>query len=198
MSENRLTFDEVSHTYHYDGVQIPNVTSVIAPLSDYSRVPAHIMAHAQQRGTAVHKACELYLLNDLDETSLDETVAPYFYQFVKFMRESGFSCEHSELRVFHSRLRYAGTLDLAGDLNRCHSLIDLKTPIVMNPATGPQTAAYEDAYRDMLGIRKSKRIKRFGLKLQPDHYELIPFEDSNDINVFMAMKTLYHWKESNS
>lgn len=190
-----LVFEEEEHRYTLDGQYIPNVTGIIGPLSDFSRVPPHILAHAQARGTAVHKAAELHLRNDLDETTLDEEVAPYFYQFLRFLRESGFKPELSEQRVWSEKYWYAGTLDLFGRMNRKSAMIDLKTPIIMRPATGVQLAAYETAFREREGIPKSKRIHRYGLKLQPDHYELVPFQETADFSVFLAMKTLYHWKE---
>lgn len=195
MSDDRLQFDEASHTYTLDGQSVPGVTSILAPLSTLDRVPPATLEHAAKRGTAVHRACELYLKDDLDEASLDEQIAPYFYQFVKFLRESGFKPTHSERQVYSDKHWYAGTLDLFGPLRRKTALIDIKTPIIMYPSTGPQTAAYEQAHREREQIKKSHQIHRYGLKLQPSYYELVPFTDPGDFSVFQAMKVLYHWKE---
>ena len=71
-----LLFDEEAHRYELDGRYIPNVTSIIKPLSTLDRVPAEVLARAAERGKAVHKACELHLLGDLDETTLDDEIAP--------------------------------------------------------------------------------------------------------------------------
>ena len=83
-------------------------------LDSYRGIPAHVLEKAAQRGTAVHKAVELHLQGDLDELSMDPDVADYFYAYWKFERETGYQPEHSELRVFSTKFRYAGTLDLAG------------------------------------------------------------------------------------
>lgn len=194
----RLLFDEDEHRYSLDGVPVPNVTNIIKPLSSLDRVPAHVLARAAERGKAVHKACELHLLGDLDEASLDDEIAPYFYQFLRFLRESGFKPEMSERKVFSEKHRYAGTLDLFGALSRKAALVDIKTPIIMYPATGPQLSAYENAMREIDGIPARKIIHRYGLKLQPDHYELVPFTNPGDFSVFLAMKVLYHWKETHA
>lgn len=190
-----IEFDEASHTYTLGGVVMPSVTQVLAPLSDFSKVPRHVLERARQRGTAVHRACELYLLGDLDETSLDEEIAPYYYQFRRFLRESGFRPAKSELRVWSGRYGYAGTLDLAGELGKKQVLIDLKTPIQMPRSTGPQTAAYEAAYREIEDINPRKRIHRYGLKLRPEKYDLVPFTNDDDMGVFLALLTVHRWKE---
>ena len=64
--EARLEFDPVRHAYTLDGLPIPGVTSVIAPLNDFSAfIREGILAEAARRGTAVHFATELHDLDRL-------------------------------------------------------------------------------------------------------------------------------------
>ena len=193
--KTELEFDPDIHEYRYDGRVIPNVTSILAPNTDLSMVPAHRLAHAQSRGTAVHRACELHLLNDLDESSLDDEVRAYFWQFLRFLQDSMFHVEHAEQRVYSDRYGYAGTLDLFGRIRRKRVLIDIKTPVKMHPITGPQTAAYEYALREQKNISGKAYIYRYGLKLQADSYELVAFEDPGDFGVFLANKVIYEWRK---
>lgn len=189
-----IQFDEAKHEYRLEGALLPSVTQILEPLVDFSGIPSAVLNRARERGTAVHRACELYLLGDLDEASLDEEIAPYYYQFRRFLRESGFRAHQSEMLVWSERYRYAGTLDLAGDLRKRLVLIDIKTPITMPRSTGPQTAAYEAAYREREGIDPRKKIRRFGLKLRPEKYELVPFDSERDMSVFLSMLTVHRWK----
>jgi hypothetical protein len=54
-----LTFDEASHTYFWAGRRVPNVTRVIAHLTDYSKIDPDRLRIAQDEGKAVHKMVEL-------------------------------------------------------------------------------------------------------------------------------------------
>jgi len=192
--DDRLTFEEETHTYRLDGVVVPSVTQVLdGLLTDYSKVPKHILEHAQQRGTAVHKATELYLQDDLDEASLDPEVAPYFYQFVKWYKQSGFKVEHSELLVYSEKYRYAGALDLFGKLAKSNALIDLKTSRALMPSTGPQLSAYWEAFKER--TKTKLKPKRFGLHLQPDRYELVPMNDTGDFSMFLSCLAIQKWRK---
>lgn len=195
MDAELLTFDETAHVYHYDGRAVPNVTTILSPLQDFSMVPDAVLARAQRRGTAVHRACELHLLDDLDESSLDSEIRRYFWQFLKFLKQSGFKAEQTEQQIYSTRYDYAGTYDLYGILGKKRCLIDVKTPVKIHPATGPQTAAYEAAKREHEATPARTVIHRYGLQLRPDKYELVPFTNRADFGVFLALKTLYHWRE---
>jgi hypothetical protein len=188
-----LTFDEATHTYHLGGAQIPNVTTILEPLIDYSGIPWRIMEAARQRGDYVHKACELYCWGLLDEESIEPEYKPYIEAFKKFMAETKFEPEFIEQRVFHSKLRYAGTLDLGGilpPLGRVRTprraLIDIKTTFKLMASVGPQTAAYLEAWNST--APKDQRFEvRYGLHLQKTgQYKLLPFKEPSDMNIFLS------------
>ena len=185
-----LTFDEAAHRYTLDGVEVSSVTQVLEPFDDWSSVPPDVLEAARDRGTRVHAACALDLLGTLDESSVDDEVAPYLLQFRRFLVESRFEAALSEHQVWSGRLGYAGTLDLFGDLpNAKSALIDIKSG-AMPRSVGPQTAAYARALKDSAGMSAASR---WCLLLTPDKYSLTPLRDPQDERIFLAALTLCHW-----
>lgn len=186
-----LLFEPDRHVYTYNGRELPSVTQVLSLLEDYSGISRDVLKRKALIGTAVHSACELYLAQDLDESSLHPEVRPYFEQFKIWIATCKFNFQLSEKRVFSKRFGYAGTLDLHGDFQGCPSLIDIKTAAVVMPTWGPQTAAYAEALREETGITTEKR---FALQLTKTGHKLIPLENNADINVFYAALTVTQWR----
>ena len=193
-----LRFDPESHRYFWDDVHVPNVTSILSPLVDYARVPWAVLEKARQEGVAMHKMVELYVADDLDEQALPEWLRPRLEAFQKFQAESGFKVEGSERRVYHVAHRYAGTLDLVGDMNGDLTVIDIKRSLFAGPAIGLQLAAYQEAENDRRKREKlPKATKRYALQLRAKgDYKLEPYEDKNDFAVFLALLTLKRWRET--
>lgn len=185
-----LTFDDAAHEYRYQGSRVPSVTQVLDCLQDLSHIPAARLARKSAIGTAVHRACELYLLGDLDQDSVHELIRPYLDQFIRFLKVGGFVPYLTERRVFSARYRYAGTLDLFGLLNQRKALIDIKTACQMSPVYGPQTAAYAAALEEETGLITEDR---YVLKITPESFELIPQNERTDINVFHAALAVRTW-----
>jgi hypothetical protein len=193
-----IDFNAQEHTYTLDGTSVLSVTQIMdGLLTDYSKVPKQYLEKAAARGTAVHRAAELYQQNDLDESSLHPEVAPYFYQFVKWVKESRFEPFAIEIRVGSTKYGYAGTLDIAGRLPRMKSnaIIDIKTTSMLMPSTGPQTAAYETGYKETTGCKK--KYRRFALWLRPEFYKLIPLENGADFSTFLSCLAIKKWNEAN-
>lgn len=187
-----LTFDADTHTYRWKGAQVPSVTQVLGPYTDLSRIPRAILDHKRALGQAVHRAIELYLADDLDESSLDPQVADYFAGFLAFEAHSGFRMQMSEQRVYSLKYGYAGTLDLLGELPTGPALIDTKCTTTIYPTAGPQTAAYAEAVGE-------RRIHRYILQLAPGgKYDLVPCRDPGDWSVFQAALTLHFWRQRNA
>src|SRR3990167_4906978 len=104
-----LTFDAVAHHYFWNGVRVPNVTTILAPLTDYSKIPRDQLERARQQGVAVHKMVELDCKNDLAD--VPEWMAGHYSAWLSFKSETGFECWDSERQIFHQGMAYAGTLD---------------------------------------------------------------------------------------
>lgn len=138
---NNFVFDEQRHVYTLDGEPLPSVTQIIRPLHDFSAVPPDVLKRAADFGTAVHKTVELYLMDDLDENSLDPALTGCLDAFKSWLSDSPqFAREDPiiETPIYHDRLKYAGTPDLVYS----EDTIDLKSR-KYNPLTDPiQLAAY--------------------------------------------------------
>ena len=73
-----LTFDEATHTYTLDGIQLPSVTEVTRFCAyDYKSDRPWLAEAAARRGTAVHEACALIDYGEEpEETPETETKTP--------------------------------------------------------------------------------------------------------------------------
>jgi hypothetical protein len=191
-----LTFDEASHTYRYQGQVVPSVTQVLQPVMDLSHVPPEVLASAAAFGVAVHKACELDDLDQLDEESLDDALAPYLSAWRKFCRDYDVEWQGIEERVYHTQLRYAGTLDRRGLVRvdprrdyRTPAIVDIKSGTVLYPAVGPQLAAYHRALNEA-----SVTTKRLAVQLKPDATYVAKWhDDPTDFALFCSLLTLRNW-----
>lgn len=185
-----LQFIPDTHQYLYEGREIPSVTGILQAegfidttwYDDWSR----------ERGKMVHRATELYDLDDLDEEGLDEALVPYLEAWKRFLRESGFQILEMEHKVYSPSLQYAGTLDRLGGLpEHKPAIIDVKSGAV-EPWVAIQLAAYAMTYPDYYGI------ERYAIQLKSDgKYSLKQFRDMNDFGIWRAAVSCYHWKNNN-
>lgn len=191
-----IEFDEANHLYFVNGKPMPSVSSILAPLVDFSRVPPETLEYARQRGTAVHRATELHDLGTLDEESVDEAVRPYLEAWKRFRKETGFVPKLIEHRVYSEYYGYCGTIDRQGYMTELKgsplAVIDIKTPVQLGQVVGVQLAAYQEALRSE-GIQADLR---FAVQLRSDgNYRLTPYVDKSDFSVFVALLTIKNWRE---
>lgn len=184
---NDLTFDEATHIYRYDGIVVPGVTSILEPLTDFSRVPPAVLKAAADFGKAVHRACELDDLGELDEGSLDPALVPYLAAWRKFSAEHNVLWEVIEQPLFHKTLRYAGTPDRQGLVKGLSTTVDIKSTAQLYPAVGPQLAAYQQA-------SGHPTVQRMAVQLKGDGtYVAKTYSDPTDWPVFCSLLTLRTW-----
>jgi hypothetical protein len=190
-----LLFDEASHTYTADGVVIPSVTQILAPLNDLSFIKPDVLQYKRELGTAVHKATELYDQGELDEATVPAVVQPYLDGWIRLRAELSFEILGMEERVFHPAHRYAGTYDRLVLLDGKRCIWDLKTG-GMFPSYGPQTAAYKNAVEKASG----KRVEaRFTVELRDDGtYRLHEMTDPEDWPVFLGCLALHRFKNKHA
>lgn len=195
-----LTFDPVAHIYRWEGAVIPHVTGIIAPLTNYDRIPAEALERARQQGVAIHKMVELELKDDLDREHLPAWLHGHLAAWYRFKEETGFECWATEQQVHHAKLHYGGTLDLAGLLpkikySRKPAVIDVKRSFYAGPAIGLQTAGYLDAWNSNC-VGDAKLTERYALALYPNGiYRLEAFTDREDHPAFVACLQQLRWKE---
>lgn len=189
----KVTFRAEDHTYwDENGCRVPNVTSILEPVTDYSMVPAEILRRKSEIGTAVHKACERFDRGTLDKDFMPAEIVPYVEAWAKFIAESNFKVVLNEAIVTHPSLRYTGTLDRTGILYGEAILLDIKTVAQLQPSTGIQTAAYQQALHASTAHRTTGR---YAVKLEPSgKYKLKQYSDPRDYATFVALLTLKNWK----
>lgn len=195
----KIDFDIENHIYRVNGRVIPNNTSILDDqgVSDISGIPEERLKYKSALGLAVHYCIHLHESGNLDEDSIDPRIAPYFSAYKKFCEVNRFEPRHTELMLYSAKWQFCTTIDLQGPLTlggvESESLIEIKNVWAMQPSCAIQTAAQQIAFEENHDI---KIKKRYGLQLKPSgNYELIPYTDPNDKQIFLAALTVYKWRE---
>lgn len=184
-----LSFDAESHTYRFEGQPVPGVTTILKPITDFSAVPPQVLAAAAAFGTAVHSACELDDLGELDEGQLDPALVPYLEAWRKFSADHAVQWSHIEASVYHPVFRYAGTLDRFGLVKGLNTVVDIKSSAQLYPSVGPQLAAYANALP-----AGATAVKRMAVQLKADGtYTAKEYADPTDWPLFCSLLTVRTW-----
>lgn len=196
-----LTFDDPTHTYRWRGQVVPGVTSILSPLTDWSKVPRDILLAAQQRGTYVHRMTELYDLVQLDEGAIlaspeHAVYHGYLRAYKAFLDEYDPVWHEIEQMGYSERHGYAGTWDRAGEFFRKWPgrwTVDIKTALADSDSWGVQLAAYRQirAERDM----RAALDRRGSLQLHADGtFDFQPYDQPDDWECFRALLTVMQWR----
>lgn len=160
-------FNAVDHAYYDEtGLSVPGTTSLLeaAGMVCYQHIPAKILEHKAEIGTAAHAAAHYYDEGDLNEATVDGEVIPYVNAWKKFRRETDFVPELLEHRGVSAvvcsghwrsltalKLKHGWTLDRKGHMTvygrRKRVLLEIKCTANEEVSWGPQTASYELASR---------------------------------------------------
>lgn len=158
-----LTLIETTETtYHLQDegmtLVLPRVTSILSVVRDLSGIPPDVLAHAAERGKAVHRGCWLLCggaASPLHWPSVHPEVVAYLEAFVTFLKATKCRVVDKELLVVSPLFDYAGRADLIVDnIARHTSIVDIKSG-EPDPSHSLQLSAYIRAYQDMLGIRRT-------------------------------------------
>lgn len=193
-----LTFDPEAHVYHWNGQRVPNVTSIISHLTDYSRIPADKLEIARQKGVHVHAMVEMECKGMLDEDKLPEWMRPILAQWRLFVSQTGFRMIASEKRVYHSVYGYAGTLDLYGELVHAakFAFIDVKRSFLAGKVIGMQIAAYREGYLNQEADKAAKKAQRWALRLNENSpYRMEQYTDEAQFQDFLTCLAHQRLKE---
>ena len=190
-----IEFHEEDHTYWYNGIRVPGVSEIIegAGLTDANAKQHYTKFHAD-RGTAVHKACELLDKGVLDESSLDPEIVGYVEAYKKFIEEYKPEWPHIELKVFNAISFYAGTLDRFGTIGYDLVVLDIKTGQKAK-WHAIQLALYTNALPG-----RPQHAKLYGLYLKRDgsfkaSRDLIDYTDPEAFRVAEAAVRIYQWRQ---
>ena len=197
-----LTFDEPTHTYFWHGKPVPNVTRVIAHLTDYSHIPPETLLRAQEEGKAIHKMVELDCKNDLAVDSLPEWMRGRYAGWCRFKEEAGFKHLAAEKQMDSEAIGVAGTADIFCILTKLSLIsgvnnIDVKRSLYAGPAIGLQTAGYAELWDR--NAAKNERVKHRGSLVLNDNgtYRFTTYDDPDDRWAFLACLQQYRWREKN-
>lgn len=148
----KKTFTSIPHGY-------TRVTDVLNPYSDLCAIDPDVVAKAAERGTRVHKFCEMYALG-LFLTDIDEDCNNYFQAFKNWFDGCVEHVIHCETRCNSAQYKLSGAFDLIvvlrGDTRA--TLIDIKTPDVAKKSWQLQTAAYQMLALECLQLDVDRRM----------------------------------------
>ena len=120
-----------------------SVTEVLGHFVSWDAIPPHVIAHAGERGSWVHKACSL-IARDLPVMDVrDESWMGYVHSFKAWFEQYVQHVWFSEKRVFDRALGFHGQPDLGVKLmGGKNVIVDMKTPAVESMTWRGQLAAY--------------------------------------------------------
>lgn len=191
-----LEFEDETHTYTLNGIVIPSVSQVIAPLSNakYSGISERTLAKAADKGTTVHNSIENWIKFGIEDIPPEHI--GYFEAFRKWWDSCNPNPVGSEARICHRIMQYGGTVDFVGYIDNELTLIDYKSTYTISDMTcGVQLEAYSQALKSMgISVQRKKilHLKKDG-KFELREY---PVNDAVRWRVFGALKTVYNYIES--
>ena len=198
----QLEFRAADHAYLLGGRQIPSVTQVLAGcgLSDYSAVPAEVLARKARIGDEVHRAIREIEAGTLDWASVSPEAAEYLPAYIAFRASGRFVPEIIE-RPMAAELRgmpCAGTPDQIGLFDDRYTILDFKTTTAVERHWAWQLAGYRLLARE-LSIPGGPDFGRMVVWLKPGgQWVPVPYkgtDNAKDENVFLSALVIAHAKD---
>ena len=165
-----LEFENESHTYLCDGVQVPSVTQILKiAFNDYARVSESVLQQASGKGTALHKAIELY------ETTGTESDLKEFRNYLFLKRYNGLENVANEVPVIYEengKVLFAGQLDQIFKIEDCYGINDFKRVSAPNKEKialqlNLYKIAYEQSYHKEIHILSFMQLREDVRKFTP-------------------------------
>lgn len=183
-----ITYDHEKHKYCFEGNPIPGVNEVLNETGFGIDVPDALMPMIEYKaeiGTAVHKAIEFDLKDDLDESSIPELMG-YVQAFRKAKEEMGFTVEWIELMIHSKELGYCGRADIGATMALESIYIDIKTGH-KNRTNRLKTAAYNS----ILGYSKRGCL----YLAENGEYDWDEHTETEDYEIWKGLVRAFHWKK---
>jgi hypothetical protein len=172
-----FAFDAESHAYTVDGVRLPSVTDICAPLSNFGEINPAIIRQAARRGSLVHEYTELIDYGiEADEIEIEPELAGYVLAYMHFLRDWKPQWELIEQPLYGVNQGYAGTLDRFGFIDGESVILDIKSTSSASRQMRISWAAQLSGY---CGLMEFPVQKRLNLWLKPNGtYQIIDAEDT--------------------
>jgi hypothetical protein len=149
----------------------------------------------RDRGSAVHRAIDLYERGLLDPATLHEDVAGHFAGYRAFRCETGYVPLAVEEPVSHAVLRYRGTLDSRGPFGDAMAILDFKCGDRPDLAAAAyQLAAYAVAWaqnEDRDTPIDEPIPRRYVIQLGAESYRVHDVTTEQAVTIWKAAVTLY-------
>lgn len=169
----RLVFEKTTHKYFLaPGRELISVTQAIGIAFEGTLHEEFWTEESRARGSAIHEAILFHAQHDLDTSSLNPLIRPYWEGAEQFFRDERPEILHAEEPIYDEIAGYAGSFDLLCRLRGLRKaassntldLLDAKTATVPWTIT-MQLAAYkraiQRAYPDCV-------IRRWAWQLRPN------------------------------
>lgn len=185
-----IVCNEFNRVLTVDGEPKPHITDVLSDMG-LSKSFEGVDPWYAERGNAIHLACKLINEGVLDEASISEEIKGYIAAYRKWLSESCFAHECSELPLFSGLHDFVGTLDLVGSLPGIgRVVIDIKSSSSLDPAVEIQVGAQAILWNH--NNQTKPLMGRFVLQLKSDgSYRL---KDLSAINEFLFLDALNLWR----
>lgn len=176
-----LIFDPAAHIYTLDGRRVPSVTEIVSPITaaKYKDSNPALIAQAQQRGTDIHRLCQLIDVGcPVEDIEVAPELSGYVTAYLRFLRDYKPEWELIEKPVYYDgdKYPYAGTLDRYGRINGKCALVDIKSTAVMDRLSRAAVLYQLELYDNCL--ETCAVFNSFALQLKKDgNYKIYRYYD---------------------
>ena len=127
-----------------DLMNLPSVTTVLSPYTDFSGIMPNVLAAAAERGSRVHAACAAHAQGLWADCFLRQEDTGFFKSFLDWSSRAVSEFHLTETELTDTRLGYMGHPDVIVKMSGEKELtvIDYKTPAAESKTWLPQIAAY--------------------------------------------------------
>lgn len=178
---------------------LPGYTRVTEPLQVYSKydmIDPEVLANAADRGTRVHKFCEMHAKGLWFVA--DDDCHNYVECFKKWFDDNVRDVIFTEKRFYNDELMITGQVDMSVILkNSIHpSIIDIKTTSCVSKSWSLQTAIYtylsypaEPFMNPLFDRRLALKLPKIGSKVNVIEYT----DYENDLRLYLNCLELYRY-----
>lgn len=174
-------------------MNLPRVTEIISPWSDFSDIPEATLQYAADRGSRVHEYCARIARGEF-VMSVDADCAPYVDSFRRWFDSQVLEVLLVEERLEDPGFGYTGQIDLLiqAKSDRLIWLVDLKAPVISYKQWSMQIAAY----RHLVEIKGFLPERTGSLQLSPEGKtpKMKWYQDSaTDFNAFLSALSVHNY-----